>query len=135
MSLQSDVIQFLIALGTGAGTRVHDEQVPQQAPMPFIATAALGGNTPETLSGTRLFARGQIRVGIFGLTATDRDSVATAVREGFDNWRAANPKGGLLGDTRVISIRLTRSSDEVSLSEGDALIKGAALDLSFMYQE
>jgi len=135
MSLQSDVIQFLIGLGTGADTRVHDEQVPQKAPQPFVAAAFLGGNAPQTLSGARLFSRGQIQLAIFAKTAVERDTIINEIRSGFDTWRAANLTGGLLGSTRVISVRVTRSADEVPLVDGDITIKGAALDLSFMYQE
>jgi hypothetical protein len=135
MSLQSDLIQFLIDAGTGVESRVHDEQVPQKVALPFLATSLLGGSQPNTLNGVRLFSRAQIRIAVFARYALERDTIEGQIRAYLNAWIFTHRNGGLIGNTRVISIRISRSSDDVAFSDGDNLVKGAGLDLSFMYQE
>lgn len=131
MSLQSDLIAKLEALDTAAGVKVYDEQVPQGAPLPFIAITELSGTRPLDLSGAGLLKRSTMRVAAFATSAVDRDAIADAIK-------AIAPGGlhafkGQMGDTNVSSIRVEPSSSEVSLSDGDKLIKGKGLDLFIVY--
>lgn len=135
MSLQSDFIQYLIALNTAAAARVHDEQVPQGLALPFVATALLTNTKPKVLSGRGLFSRSTLRLAVFGRSATERESIISSVSSDLATKTVTYPAGFTLGTTAIKSVNVSRSSDEVSLTDGDNLIKGAALDLSFMYQE
>ena len=127
MSLQSDLIQRLIALGTLAGSRVHDEQVPQGVPFPFVALAEISGYQPTDSAGVGLLRRSTIRAAVFGRTAEDRDAVCEAIRMDLKTAR------GMMGATNVSSIRVETSSDEVALADGDNVVKGKGLDLFVVY--
>lgn len=134
MSLQSDLIQRLITLNSAAGTRVHDEQVPQGVALPFVALAEISGTRPTDISGRGLLRRSTIRVAVFGRTAVERDAICDAIRARHD----ATPAGlsgfrGFMGETRISSIRVETSSDEVALADGDNVIKGKGLDLFVVY--
>lgn len=131
MSLQTDLIAAIQGLSTAAGTRVHDEQVPQGIQLPFVALTEISGNQPATIDGTGLLKRSTTRVGVFANTAAERDTVCDAIR-------AHAPTGlqafkGALGATVVSSIRVESSSDEVAVSDGDKLIKGKGLDFFIVY--
>lgn len=127
MSLQSDLIQHLVALNTSASGRVYHEQIPQKEALPVMATTELNGNRPTTLSGAGLLARSTIRLAIFARTAIEMDSIATIIRDRLREFR------GWMGDTKISSIRVETSADEVALSDGDNVIKGKGLDLFFVY--
>lgn len=127
MSLQSDLIQYIVLLNTDASTRVFHEQAEQTAVLPFIATTEISGSRPTDLSGRGLLARSQIRLALFATKAQQTEAMATAIRAALGGFR------GMLGDTQVASVRVETSSDEVSLSDGDTIVKGKALDLFFVY--
>jgi hypothetical protein len=129
MSLESDLIQRVIAMGTLAGAKVYDRQVPQGVQTPFVALTKISGNTPTTLDGRALLSRATVRVAIFGRSATDEQSIAAVVRATFNGFR------GFIGATRVNSLRVEDAAAEVALSDGDNVVKGTGLDLFFLYQE
>lgn len=133
MSLKSDLIQSLIDLSTAAGSRIYDEQVPQGVALPFCALTEISATRPTDLGGTGLMKRSTVRVAIFTRTAPDRESISTAIT---DEYAAPRPPGQpfkLLGSTRVSSIRVETSSDEVAFADGDNVQKGKGLDLFFVY--
>lgn len=127
MSLQSDLIQFLSDLSTAAGDKIFHEQIDQTATPPFLATTELNGARPTDLSGRGLLNRSTIRLAIFAKTGEQTESIATAVRLALSGFR------GMMGETRVSSVRVETSSDEVALSDGDRIVKGKGLDLFFVY--
>lgn len=130
MSLQSDLIQHLIALGTAAGARVHDELVPQNVPLPFIAVAEIAGTTPTDLSGRPLLSRSTMRVAVFARSAVEREEICDALRDvdiGLPSVR------GMMGSTDVSSMRVETSADEVAMADGENVIKGKGLDLFVVY--
>jgi hypothetical protein len=127
MSLQSDLIQYLAGLGTDAGTRVHDDQVPQGVQLPFIALTEIAGNQPVDISGRGLLKRSTMRIAIFGRSAVERDAISLAIRTPLGGF------SGLIGATRFTSIRIETSADEVAMSDGDNMIKGKGLDLFSVY--
>lgn len=127
MSLQSDLIQFLGDLNTEAGERVFNEQIAQNAAQPVMATTELNGSRPTDISGRGLLARSTIRLAIFAKKAEQTEAIASAVRDAFQGFR------GMMGATKVSSVRVETSSDEVALSDGDTIIKGKGIDLFFVY--
>lgn len=127
MSLQSNLIQKLIALNTEAAAKVYDDQVTQSIPLPFIASTQLAHSQQFTLDKKPLFSRSTIRIAIFSRTATERDAIADAIRTALVTF------SGMMGDTRVSSVRVETSADEVVLADGDNVIKGKGLDLFFVY--
>lgn len=127
MSLQSDLIQWLIDLNTDAAGRIFQDQVDQGADRPLIATTEINGNRPSTLDGRGLLNRSTIRISIFAKKAEQTESIATQIRIGLNNYR------GYMGSTRLSSVRVETSSDEVALSDGDNIVKGKGLDLFFLY--
>lgn len=129
MSIESELIQSLIALDTPSSDRVYDRQVPQGAPLPFTAVTKISGMQPVTLNGTALLARATMRIAIFGRSAVEEYAVARAIRTRFNGFR------GFLGDYRVSSARVEDASGEVAFSDGDNVIKGTGLDLYLVYQE
>jgi hypothetical protein len=127
MSLQSDLIQHLIDLATQAGSRVHDDQVPQGVAFPFVALTEISSTQPVDISGTGLMRRSTLRAGVFGRSALERDAICDAIRANLKTVR------GMTGGTNISSIRVETSSDEVALSDGDNVIKGKGLDLFVVY--
>jgi len=133
MSLKSDLIQALIDLVTAAGSRVYDEQVPQGVALPFVALTEISGTRPTDISGAGLMRRSTIRLAIFTRNAVDRESISTAITDEFARQRKAGEPYRLIGSTKVSSIRVETSSDEVALADGDNVMKGKGLDLFFVY--
>lgn len=129
MTIQSDLIQHLVGLDTAVGARVHDEQVPQGVPLPFVAIAEISGNRPTDISGRGLLRRSTQRIAIFSRSAVERDAIATQISNSFGTFTFP----GEIGDTRFTSIRVETSSDEIALSDGDNVIKGKGLDLFAVY--
>ena len=127
MSLQSDLIQAVIALATPAGSRVYDELVPAGVALPFIACSVLTQTQELTLSATGLFKRATVRVAVFSRTALERDGICNTLRTTYHGFK------GAIGNTVVSSIRVEDSSDDVELSDGDSIIKGKGLDLFTVY--
>lgn len=127
MTLQSDVIQAVAALGTAALTRVFDEQVPQGAALPFMALTVLSANQPQVLNGSGLLKRATIRLAIFSRSASERDVMGDVIRATYHGFK------GTVGSTNVSSIRVEDSADSVELSDGDNIIKGKGLDLFTVY--
>jgi len=127
--LQSDLIQRLASLGTAAGARVYHQEVPQGAPLPFIATGKISGSQPTTITGEALFSRATIRVAIFALLYSDGEPIERAIRDHFRSFQ------GFMGTTKVAATRIDNTSDEVSFVDGDRVIKGIPLDIFFLYQE
>jgi hypothetical protein len=127
MSLLSDLIQHVIALGTPAATRVHDEQVPQGVTLPFVALTEISGNRPVSITGAGLLRRSTVRIAVFGRTAVERDQICEALIPDLTAVR------GMMGSTNVSSIRVEISADEVALSDGDNVIKGKGLDIFVVY--
>jgi hypothetical protein len=131
VTLQADLIAAIQTLGTAAESRVHDEQVPQGVQLPFVALTELSGTQPMDISGRGLLRRSTIRLAVFARSAVERDAVAETIR-------ARAPAGlqafsGLMGSTKVSSIRIEPASGEVALSDGDNVIKGKGLDLFIVY--
>lgn len=133
MTVQSDLIQYLGALGTAADSRVYDEQVPQGAPLPFIAIGEISGNRPTDISGKGLLRRSTQRAAIFSRSAVERDAIASAVAEAFRAMQEGASGAFDLGATRCTSIRVETSADEIALSDGDNVIKGKGLDLFLVF--
>lgn len=129
MTIQSDLIQYIVALDTAAGARVHDEQVPQNVPLPFMAIAEITGTRPTDISGKGLLQRSTQRIAVFSRNASERDVIAKAIRDALSALQEASQGAFLIGATRFTSIRVETSSDEVALSDGDNVIKGKGLDL------
>lgn len=127
MSLQSDLIQHLIDLGTAAASRVHDDQVPQGVPLPFIAITEISGSQPTDIAGNGLLRRSTTRLAVFSRLATERDAICDAVSTSLKSVR------GLVGSTNISSIRVETSADEVALADGDNVMKGKGLDLFIVY--
>jgi hypothetical protein len=129
VSIQSDLIQYIVSLGTAASTRVHDEQVPQNVPLPFMAIAEISGNRPTDISGKGLLQRSTQRIAIFSRSSSERDAIAKAISDAIRALQEASQGSFLIGATRFTSIRVETSSDEIALSDGDNVIKGKGLDL------
>lgn len=127
--LQSDLIQRVSGLATAAGARVYQQVVPQNAALPFIACSQISGQQPTTLDGRVLFSRATIRLAIFAADYATAEAIKTAIRSDLQAFR------GRIGTTVIHSARVETSSDEVSLVDGDAVIKGTGLDLFFLYSE
>ncbi len=127
--LQSDLIQRLQTLGTGAAARIYHQEVPQGVALPFVATGRISGSQPTTLTGESLLSRATIRIAVFAALYSDAEPIETAIRNHFRGFR------GYLGSTRIEAVRVENASDEVSFVDGDRIIKGIPLDLVFVYQE
>jgi hypothetical protein len=133
MSLKSDLIQALIDLSTDAAGRIYDEVVPQGVAFPFCALTELAATRPATIGGVGLMRRSTIRVAMFARTAPEREAISTAITAEYSAPRPPGQPVKLVGSTRVSSIRVEASSDEVALADGDNVIKGKGLDLFFVY--
>jgi hypothetical protein len=129
MTVQSDLIQYIAGLATAAGERIHDEQVPQKVPLPFVAIAEISGNRPTDISGKGLLKRSTQRIAIFSRSADERDTISFAISEAMRLLQEAAGGAFSIGATRFTSIRVETSSDEVALADGDNVIKGKGLDL------
>jgi hypothetical protein len=131
MSLQSDLIAAIQGMSTAAGDRVHDEQVPQSVPLPFVAVTELSGTRPSDLNGVGLLRRSTMRLAIFARTAAERDTIVDVIKS--DAPAGLQAFRGALGATTVSSIRVETASGEVALADGDNVIKGKGLDLFVVY--
>lgn len=127
--LQSDVIQQIVAINTAAQGRVHHQVIPQRTALPFVAVQRISGNQPLTLTGTRLLERATLRVAIFATSYQTAELIERDIRTTFHGYR------GTLGSTTIHSTSVQSTSDEVSFVDGDDVIKGTGIDLSFVYQE
>lgn len=123
--IDQDLVAFIIALGTGAGSRVHMGNAPQDTAYPFVVIRRTGGTTPLTLGGQSLFARGQYAVHVLHRGKEESGAggyndalpIALAIQTALHGFR------GAMGATTVRSSRCLQEPVDASEIDGDKVIR------------
>lgn len=124
--IDEDLVAYVKALGTAAGTRVHLGNAPQDAVKPFIVIRRTGGTTPKTLGGVSLFARAQFSINVVGKGKESDGSggyqtampVANTICDAMKSFTQ-----GLIGSTTVEGIRVLSEPADGSEIDGDKVTR------------
>lgn len=115
--IDQDLVAYLAALGTAAGTRVHIGNAPQDSAYPFIVIRRTGGNTPQTLGAISLFARAQFSINVIAKEYSDAYPTANAIKTALHGFR------GAMGSTTVQSSRCVSDPADGSEIDGDKVTR------------
>lgn len=120
--IDQDLVAYLAALGTAAGTRVHIGNAPQDTAYPFIVIRRTGGNTPKTLGNISLFARAQFSINVIAKEYADAYPIANAIKDQLHGFR------GVMGSTTVSSSRCVSDPADGSEIDGDKVTRWLSQD-------
>lgn len=120
--IDQDLVAFIAALGTAAGTRVHIGNAPQDTPFPFVVIRRTGGNTPLTLGSVPLFSRVQFSMVVIAKEYADAYPTANAIKSVLHGFH------GAMGSTTVRSSRCVSDPSDGSEIEGDKVTRALTQD-------
>lgn len=127
--LDTNLIAFLQAAGTGAGVRVHTGNAPQNTAFPFVVIRRTAGNTPRVLGGQALFSRAQFSIDVIGVDYATTLPVANEVRLELDGYF------GMIGDSTVQSARFIAEPADFSEIDGDQVFRRLSQEVVFVYKD
>jgi len=133
--IDQDLVTYIKALGTAAGTRVHLGNAPQNTAFPFVVIRRTGGTTPLTLRGVSLFSRGNFSINVISKGKLEDGSggynevqpTANAIKEALHGFN------GTIGDTTVQSARCIAEPADGSEIDGDKVTRWLTQDFLFVY--
>lgn len=126
--IDQDLVTYIKALATPAGSRVHLGNAPQDSPRPFIVIRRTGGTTPKTLGGVSLFSRGQFSINVISDAYADSYPTANAIKDALHGFT------GLIETTEVQSARCISEPSDGSEIEGDKVTRWLTQDFLFVYR-
>ena len=126
--IDQDLVAYVASLGTAAGTRVHLGNAPQGTVFPFVVIRRTGGNTPQTLGGTKLFSRANFSVNVIAKEYSDAYPAAISIKNALHGYV------GTMGETSVQSARILSEPSDGSEIDGDKVIRWLAQDLLIVHR-
>jgi len=127
--LDTDLILFLQQQGTGAGTRIHTGNAPQNSQFPVVIIRRTSGNTPRVLGGQALNSRAQFSMDVIGVDYATVLPVANQIRASLDGFT------GYMGGSNIMSARCLAEPADFSEIEGDQVFRRVSQDFFFVYSE
>lgn len=133
--IDQNLIKYLKALGTDAGTRIHTGTAPQQSEFPLVVIRRTTGNTPRTQNGTKLFSRASVSVDVLARNYADALTVAGQIRDGLDGYVGQFDSEPAGTETTIQSCRCTAEPIDISEADGDLVLRGVSQEFLFVYLE
>lgn len=127
--IDQDLVAYIKALATDAGTRVRTGNVLQDDALPTVVVTRTGGTEPRTLGGTALFARGNYTFSVITDQYTNAYATARAINTALKSFV------GTMGTTQIHSSRCLSTPSDQSLVDGDRVVRFVAQDFLFVYLE
>lgn len=127
--IDTNLIAFLKAAGTAAGTRIHTGNAPQGTALPAVIIRRTAGSTPRVLGGQPLFSRAQFSIDVVGTDYATALPVANAVRVLLDGYN------GVIGDSTVQSARFIAEPAAFDEIDGDQVFRRLSQDVLFLYKD
>lgn len=126
--IDQDLVAFVIALNTSAGSRVHLGNAPQGADEPFVVIRRTGGTQPQTLGGVKLFSRAQFSINTIANVYSQAYPAANAIHAALHGYR------GSMGDTEVQIARAISEPADGSEIDGDKVIRWLTQDVLIVHR-
>lgn len=131
MSLRGDLVATIAALSTAAGTRVYQDELPQQADYPAIVVQMISNPGQLDLQGPEGFATARFQIDIWGDGLASKPTVgliAAAINTAIHGFR------GVMGSTTVYVARRENERD-LSETDGDQQLRRIEMDFLITYLE
>ncbi|HRC61628.1 MAG TPA: DUF3168 domain-containing protein [Dehalococcoidia bacterium] len=126
--IDKDLVAFLKARQTGAGTRVHSSLLPQETAYPAVAVTRISGSVDRGLGGEVILGRGTWRIDVYGRDFESMFGVSDEIRDALDGFR------GLMGTTSIKACQLQSFSD-FSEEDGERKLRHLVHDFSIVHSE
>jgi len=127
--IDQELVTYIKALGTDAGTRVRTGNVLQEDAYPTVVVTRTGGNEPRTLGGTSLFSRGNFTISVITDQYANAYATAWAINGALKSYL------GSMGTTHIHSSRCLATPSDQSLIDGDRIVRFVSQDFLFVYLE
>jgi hypothetical protein len=124
--IDQDLVAYLAALGTDAGTKVYLGNAPQDKALPVVVVRRIGGSQPRTIGRTPLFERSEFSVNVIADNYAEAYPTANDIRDALKGYR------GTMGSTEIESTKCTLFPTDQSEIDGDKVTRWVALAFSFM---
>jgi len=125
--IDTDLLDFVIALNTPAGSRVHLESSPQEAAMPLIVLRRAGGEQPISTGGRALWERSTFETNVLGASHADSYPIMSVLRTTLHGFR------GVMGDTLIHDCRCIAFPDHVTEIDGDSRRRWITAQFRFLH--
>ena len=128
MSIENAIIAKIVALNTGAASRVYREIIVQEPTLPAVAVSRTSGQgMARTLGNNPLLHRAVLRIEVVGETMAQVAPVAAAIQAGLDGWR------GTQSGVVVLNSRLSQHQENAD-AQGDRTLRVVQQDFEFVYR-
>jgi hypothetical protein len=127
--IDQNLLAYLQALNTPAGSRVFIETVEEGVTRPFIVIRRTGGARPLTTGGAALFPRSEFEVNVFADDHAASYPIEQALVQALHGFK------GMMGTTRVHGTRCTLFPDHTSEVDGDLRTRWVTLAFRFLHSE
>jgi hypothetical protein len=128
VSIENAIIAKIVALNTGAASRVYREIIVQEPTLPAVAVSRTSGQgMARTLGNNPLLHRAVLRIEVVGETMAQVAPVAAAIQAGLDGWR------GTQSGVVVLNSRLSQQQENAD-AQGDRTLRVVQQDFEFVYR-
>ena len=128
MSIENAISAKIVALNTGAASRVYREIIVQEPTLPAVAVSRTSGQgMARTLANNPLLHRAVLRIEVVGETMAQVAPVAAAIQAGLDGWR------GTQSGVVVLNSRLSQQQENAD-AQGDRTLRVVQQDFEFVYR-
>lgn len=125
--IDQDLVAYLAALGTAAGSRVYLGNAPQAKEYPLVVVRRTGGSQPKVLGSATLFQRSEFVVNVITDVYSEAYPVANTITDALKNYR------GTMVSTAIETSRCTLFPTDQSEIEGDKVTRWVAMGFLFMH--
>ena len=127
--IDTDLLAFVIAMDTGAGSRVNLESPSQVDVMPLVVLRRSGGELPATTEGRSLWERSTFEVNVLGASHEQSYPIMSAIRSTLHGFK------GVMGTTRVHDCRCVSFPDHITEIDGDSRRRWITAQFRFLHSE
>lgn len=127
--IDTDLLQFVIAMNTAAENRVHMESPPQIDLVPIVVLRRAGGDQPATTGGRKLMERSTFEVNVLGKSHTESYPIMAQIRTALHGFK------GMIGTTLVRDCRCISFPDHITEVDGDARRRWITAQFRFLHSE